>query len=78
MLEKDNFSEVGPFLTLCSVRNGPSVSFGTNIPWNVSNFYKYKVVGSVCLFLSQIMTLRKLIYLLQIWLGYSAEPRECS
>ena len=32
-LEKDNFADLGPFLRL-SVRNGPSVSFGTNIPWS--------------------------------------------
>ena len=31
-LEKDNFADF-PFLTLC-VRNGPSVSFGTNFPWD--------------------------------------------
>ena len=30
-LEKDNFADLFPFLTL-SVRNGHSVSFGTNVP----------------------------------------------
>ena len=35
-LEKDNFADLFPFLTL-SVRNGNSVSFGTNVPCNVTS-----------------------------------------